>query len=188
MAVDFFFKEPTFSIQPLKSGAVFKWQRLKNPAVQYAVAAEEQYLSFHLYMLKQLRHTEAGKCSEPPYAMELDLSVRAGAVKAAILIAASIIEAALRSLAELRGYPLNADPKKRTFGNVIRSWEVNGQPQPEVAAIWPQIKAMHETRNYVHLHKAAGSPDASWPEVLKSEEALLNGALEAINCVAAIEA
>ncbi|MDD5366307.1 MAG: hypothetical protein PHR30_13290 [Gallionellaceae bacterium] len=103
MAADFFFQTPTFEIQPLKPVAVFRWQRLKNPAVQYAIAAEEQYLHFHLHMLNNLRHTEAGKLANPPYAYELGLSVRAGAVKAAILVAASIIEAALRTHAELRG-------------------------------------------------------------------------------------
>ena len=188
MAADFFFSNPTFSIQPLKSVAVFKWQRLRNPEVQYAIAAEEQYLHFHLYMLGNLRHTQAGRVTEPPYAYELGLSVRAGAVKAAMLVAASIVEAALRTLAEARGYPLNADPRRRTFGNVIRAWENAGVPRSEVAAIWSDVKAMHEVRNFVHLHKAAQDADAEWSNVLQSEQALLAGALNAIEHVASIEA
>mgnify|MGYP001347553785 CR=1 FL=1 len=188
MAADFFFQTPTFEIQPLRSVAVFKWQRLKNPEVQYAIAAEEQYLHFHLYMLNNLRHTEAGKLAQPPYAYELGLSVRAGAVKAAILVAASIVEAALRALAELRGYPLNKDPRRRTFGNVIGAWESAGVPYPDVTGIWPNVKAMHEVRNFVHLHKAAGDAEAAWEVVLKEERALLDGALIAIESVAKIEA
>jgi hypothetical protein len=188
MAADFFFLNPTFEIQPLNTVAVFKWQRLKNPEVQYAIAAEEQYLRFHLYMLENLRHTQAGKLTQPPYKYKLGLSVRAGAVKAAILVAASIVEAALRTLAELRGYPLNDDPKKRTFGNVIRAWEEAGAPRPDVAAIWPNVKAMHEARNFVHLHKAAHDADAAWDNVLKEERALLDGALATIEHVAKITA
>ncbi|MBA4381401.1 MAG: hypothetical protein C0406_02445 [Sideroxydans sp.] len=188
MAADFFFQTPTFAIQSLKPVAVFKWQRLKNPEVQYAIAAEEQYLHFHLYMLNNLRHTEAGKLAQPPYVYELGLSVRAGAVKAAILIAASIVEAALRALAELRGYPLNKDPRRRTFGNVIAAWEYAGTPRPDVAAIWPNVKAMHEVRNFVHLHKVASDADAAWESVLKEERLLLDGALTAIDYVAKIEA
>jgi len=188
MAADFFFQNPTFEIQPLKTVAMFKWQRLLNSDVQYAIAAEEQYLHFHLYMLSNLRHTQAGKLAQPPYVSELGLSVRAGAVKAAILVAASIVEAALRTLAEMRGYPLNKDPKKRTFGNVIRAWEEAGVPRPDVATIWPSVKAMHEARNFVHLHKAASDTDAAWDNVLKEERALLDGALATIEHVAKIAA
>gem|GEM_PF-1624990 len=187
MAADFFFDKPTFEIQPLKTVAVFKWQHLKNPEVQYAIAAEEQYLNFHLYMLANLRHTEVGKLAHPPYKYELGLSVRAGAVKAAILVAASIVEAALRTLAELRGYPLNKEPRRRSFGNVIGAWEEAGAARPDVAAIWPSVKAMHEVRNFVHLHKAAGDVDAAWENVLKEEDALLQGALTAIDYVARIK-
>lgn len=188
MAADFFFQNPTFDIQPLKPVAISKWKRLKSPEVQYAIAAEEQYLNFHLYMLSNLRHTQAGCITHPPYMYELGLSVRAGAVKAAVLVAASIVEAALRSLAEIRSYPLNKDLKRRTFGNVIHAWEDNGTPRPEVAAIWPSVKALHETRNFVHLHKAATDADAAWANVLKDEQTLLNSALSAIDFVSKIEA
>lgn len=188
MAADFFFETPTFEIQPLKAVAVFKWQHLKNPDVQYAIASEEQYLSFHLFMLRSLRHTEPGRAASPPYAYELGLSVRAGAVKAAIMVAASIVEAALRALAELRGYQLNKDVRRRTFGNVIGAWEMSGTPQPDVAAVWENVKAMHQVRNFVHLHKAAGDADAAWESVLINERALLDGALVAIEHVSKIEA
>lgn len=188
MAADFFFANPTFTIQPLKPVAVFKWSRLGDPEVQYAIAVEEQYLGFHLYMLDNLRHTKAGRLTQPPYVAELGLSVRAGAVKAAVLIAASILEAALRALAEARDYPLNADPRRRTFGNVIRAWEQDGAPRPVVAAIWPNVKAIHEVRNFVHLHKAAHDSEAEWGKVLENEQILLQGALHAIEHVAQIGA
>src|SRR5690606_33741061 len=94
MAADFFFSNPTFQIQPLKRVATYKWRHLRNEEVQYAIAAEEQYLSFHLYMLSSVRHTREGHLQDPPYVYELGLSVRAGAVKAAVLIAGSVIEAA----------------------------------------------------------------------------------------------
>jgi hypothetical protein len=188
MAADFFFHDPTFEIQPLKAVAAFKWQHLKNPEVQYAIAAEEQYLCFHLYMLKNLRHTRAGEISNPPYKYELSFSVRAGAVKAAVLIAASILEAALRALAEARNYPLNADQKRRTFGNVIHAWQENGLPRRDVEVIWNEITSIHEVRNFVHLHKAAKTEEAAWEQVLNSENTILQNVLKAIEHVSAIEA
>ncbi len=188
MAADFFFQNPSLEIQPLKAVAVFKWQHLRNLDVQYAIAAEEQYLQFHLYMLENLRHTETGKASAPPYAYELGFSVRAGAVKAAILVAASIVEAALRALAELRGYTLSKDVRRRTFGNVIAAWEESGTPRPDVEAIWPQVKSIHQVRNFVHLHKAAGTADSAWECVLRDERALLEAALASIAHVSSIEA
>lgn len=187
MAADFYFLNPTFTIQSLKPVAAFKWQHLPDEDIKYSIAAEEQYLNFHLYMLENLRHTEAGQLANPPYVYELGLSVRAAAVKAAVLIAASIIEAALRALAEAKNYPLNEEPRRRTFGNVIRAWEQNGAPRPEVADIWPAVKAMHEVRNFVHLHKAAKDGNAAWENMLKSEQALLTGALHAIDLVSQIK-
>ena len=187
MAADFFFSNPTFQIQPLKRVAMLKWRHLRNEEVQYAIAAEEQYLGFHLYMLNSVRHTREGHLAHPPYSYELGLSVRAGAVKAAVLIAGSIIEAGLRALAEARRYRLHRDPRRRTFGNVIRAWEEAGQPHADVAAIWPNVKAIYEDRNFVHLHKAAQDVDAGWGVVLQSEQALLQGALRAIEHIAAIE-
>lgn len=188
MAADFYFRNPTFTIQPLKPVAAFKWQHLTDNDIRYSIAAEEQYLNFHLYMLENLRHTKAGHLSQPPYEYELGLSVRAGAVKAAVLMAASILEAALRGLAEARGYPLKADPRRRTFGNVISAWEQDGAPRPDVAPIWSDVKSMHEVRNFVHLHKAAKDTDAAWANILQSEEALLSGALKAIEHVSKIQA
>lgn len=186
MAADFFFQNPTFEIQQLKPVATFKWQNLGDPDIQYAVAAEEQYLHFHLYMLNNLRHTKVGFIHEPPYTYELGLSVRASAVKAAVLVAASIIEAALRALAELRKYPLKDDARRRTFGNVINAWEDSGLPHQDVAEIWSVVKAVHEVRNYVHLHKAAQENEAAWENVLKNEQVLLVGALNAIDHISKI--
>ncbi len=186
MAADFYFLNPTYTIQSLKGVAAFKWQNLHDEDIKYSIAAEEQYLDFHLFMLENLRHTEAGQIANPPYVYELGLSVRAAAVKAAVLIAASIIEAALRALAESKIYPLNDEPRRRTFGNVIRAWEQNGQPRPEVAEIWPAVKAIHEVRNFVHLHKAAKDSKAAWASILESEEGLLKGALHAIQHVSQI--
>jgi hypothetical protein len=186
MATDFFFRSPTFQIPALAPLAAFRWNRLDDQDVQHAIAAEEQYLAFHLFMLENLRHTEAGRVANPPYEYELGLSVRAGAVKAAVLMAASILEAALRAIAEKRGYPLSPDPKKRTFGNVIRAWENNGTPRPDVAAIWPSVRAIHGVRNYVHLHVASAGGSARWQSVLDAEQQLLNSASDAINHVATI--
>lgn len=164
-----------------------KWRHLRNEEVKYTIAAEEQYLRFHLYMLTDLRHTREARLADPPYIYELGLTVRAGAVKAAVLIAGSIIEAALRALAEARGYRSLADPHRRTFGTVIRAWEEDGRPRAEVAPIWPSVKAIHGVRNFVHLHHAAEGADARWRNMLHSERVLLCGALRAIEHIAALK-
>jgi hypothetical protein len=186
MAADFFFSNPTFQIQPLVPLAKVKWRHLRNEEVQYAIAAEEQYLHFHLYMLTDLRHTREASLADPPYIYKLGLSVRAGAVKAAVLLAGSIIEAALRALAEARQYRLPADPRRRTFGTVIRAWEQAGHPRSDVAEVWPCVKAIHEVRNFVHLHQAAEDADARWFSMLSSEHALLHGGLQAIEHIATL--
>jgi hypothetical protein len=154
------------------------------------LAAEEQYLTFHLYMLENLRFTAAGKLNEVPlpYSYPLGLSVRAGAIKAAVLLAASIIEAVLRAHAERRGYKkLNGDPKRRTFGNVIHAWEHEGNPHEDVMAIWPTVLALHDARNSVHLYKAAAEEEAGWQVILNKEDDLLKGALTAIAHVSNIK-
>lgn len=187
MPVDFFFDPPSYSIPKIGVLADFKWEHVPDREIAKVVAAEEQYLGFHLYMLGSLRFTEPGRVASPPYAYPLGLSVRAGAVKAAVLLAASICEAVLRSHAEKRDYALNPDPKKRTFGNVLGAWkDAAGAPYPDVAPIWEILQELHAVRNNIHLYKAAGDPEAQWAKVLEDEEEILQGSRQAIEHLATL--
>lgn len=91
------------------------------------IAREEQYLLFHRFVLDHAKFTKAGKLDSKPYVYSLGLSVRAGAIKAAILVYASIAEAALRAHAEKRGYKLPSNPTwlYATTGHSVNSTEVS---------------------------------------------------------------
>lgn len=187
MARDFFFEKPTLDLIRLEETADKKWSRLKNRPVQLTIAAEEQYLQFHLHMLEYLRHTEPGRAYSPPYKHPIGLSLRAGAVKAGVLLCTSIIEAALRAHAELRGYPLHHLENKRTFGNVLFSaWRVDDMPREEVEPIWETLKSLHGTRNQVHLHESAKVSDGEWNMLLSKEGQLLQESIQIIEYVSKI--
>ena len=111
MAVDFFFEPPTFAIPDLGT-LRSEWKNVKDHKIRHAIAVEVQYLVFHRYMLESVRHTAAGTSKAPTRKTKLDLTVRGGAIKAAILLTASVCEATLRYHAERRGYslPSNRQP------------------------------------------------------------------------------
>lgn len=148
------------------------WRNVPDSDAVNVIAVEAQYLEFHRYLLASLRHRDiAGGAAIP-----IGLSVRAGALKTATLICASIAEAALRAHAERRGYPLPANPRHRTFGKVLGVWEQPGDtPRAEVAAIWPQLQSLHTGRNNIHLYKVVEN-NGEFYDLLHSEEQSLNDA------------
>lgn len=127
------------------------WRNIPDVQARNVIAVEAQYLAFHKFLLDTLRHapTEGGD------RIPIGLSVRAGALKAATLVCASIAEAALRAHAEARGYPLHANPRRRTFGALLGAWQSpQGTARPDVAGIWDQLDRLHNQRNTVHLYPA----------------------------------
>jgi hypothetical protein len=174
MAVDFLFEDPTKAI-PTIATCKKHWQHIPDADVQRQICYEQQYLEFHFWLLRNIRSTESGCASNPRYTKELTLSLRAGAIKVAILLCASIAEAALRAHAEHRDYPLSSDPKKRTFGNVLKAWkDCEKQPRTDVAPIWDKLMDLYDSRNNVHLHEAAVNADAGFVAVLAKEETIFN--------------
>ena len=172
MSVDFYFNPPTHSI-PSRAGLKAQWSNVPNPDVIEAIATEAQYLDFHLFVLKSSKHTRVGCLISKPYEYRLGLSVRAGAIKAALLLCASIAEAVLRAHAEKRGYKLAKNPKGRMFGNVLNSWKSHGKPRKDIAAIWDELNRLKNVRNNVHLFKAAFDQAAKFKQVLIEEKALM---------------
>lgn len=170
MSVDFFF-EPANCDIPTKAVLRNEWCNIPNKNIIDVVAGEEQYFIFQRFLLDNLYFTKEGcACSSSkPYAKRLDWTVRAGAIKASILLASSIAEAVLRAHAEKRQLPLNADEKRRTFGNVLNAWLIQKNPDvppPDIAQIWTELKDMQDSRNNVHLFKVSHSPDALFHRVL----------------------
>lgn len=168
MAVDFLLDPATFAI-PTMGTLRQAWQHIPNDRIRDAIAQEHQYLQFHQYLLESLRYTKCGHAADPPYKNQVNYTVRAGAIKAAILLAGSIAEAALRAHAEKRGYSLHNNLRKRTFGNVLAAWKSGGNPRSDVNAIWPDLETLQDTRNNIHLFKAANDAKAKYSQVLADE-------------------
>lgn len=173
MAVDLFIDPATIQIPHISPQRDFKWGHLQA-SIATSIAHEEQYLYFHLELLNRIYFTEVGKAAERPWRKPIGLTIRAGAIKAAVLIAASIAEAVLRANAEARGYPLPAQPHRRTMGKVLSAWQLeNEQPRPEIADIWGELQMLHEIRNNIHLFRMAENPDYSFQTLLNQEENLV---------------
>jgi hypothetical protein len=150
----------------------WEWRHVPDVAARNVIAVEAQYLDFHRYLLASLRHRDVAGGDPIP----LGLSVRAGSLKTATLLCASIAEAALRAHAEQRGYPLPANARHRTFGRVLRAWQQeDGTPRAEVAPIWPGLQALHSGRNNIHLYGAI-EQGADFYHLLESEAQSLTDA------------
>ena len=186
MAVDFFFDPATVAI-PTLSDLRWKWSGVSDLTVREMIVQEEQYLTFHRAMLDRVRSTEAGAVRNPTWRLPLDISVRAGAVKAAALVCGSIAEAALRHHAERRSFPLPANPRHRTFGKVLAAWEISDSvPQPDVAEIWSEVKRLHDLRNNIHLFCAAEAGTADFNSVLAQEREILAAGERVVDHLAAL--
>ncbi len=188
MAVDFFLDPGTISLPTLSGLRNGKWARCPSTIRSY-VAQEDQYLDFHLRCLDQFRFTAEGSAGavEKPYSCPLDLSVRAGSVKAAILIAASIVEAVLRAVAEHRGYMLPPNKRHRTFGKVLGAWCIGGNPRQEMADVWSDLQDLRDFRNNIHLFVAA-EQGHSFGVVLARESELLYRASNLVNHMSSLNA
>ena|ERR1700761_3125212 len=68
-----------------------KWRFLPNNAVKEIICIEEQYLLFFVYLYSNLRHANNTDC----VGFEIFSNIRAIAIKQAMMIVCSIIEAAL---------------------------------------------------------------------------------------------
>lgn len=146
-----------------------EWGNIPDPEARNVIAVEHQYLDFHRYLLNCVRH-QATTGSAP---IPIGLSLRAGALKAASLLCASIAEAALRAHAEARGYGLPQQPWRRTFGRVLSAWQnSNGVPHNDVAPIWNELQRLHAGRNNVHLYRAI-ELGSDFYDILAAEEASL---------------
>ncbi len=161
-----------FTIKELRH----EWRNVPDSEARNVIAVEHQYLDFHRYLLSSIRHQATDGGNEIP----IGLSLRAGALKAATLICASIAEAALRAHAEARGYELPQRSWQRTFGKVLGAWQDEKQrPKPEVAPIWDELQRLHQGRNNVHLYRAV-EDGSDFYNVLQAEEASLREAEKVI--------
>ena len=166
----FSLRQPRYEIPPAV-GFVFRWAGLPMEIAQQ-LAFEEQYLQFQKYLLQNLQSVPQENPNWVP--MSLSLSIRAGAVKAYVVFAASIVEGALAAWGERIGVAGQGQLLSKPLGAVLRAWELDdGQPREEIAAVWPQLQLIKTYRNFVHMGRAAAEADAYWANLLAQEAALL---------------
>lgn len=161
-----FFFAPDQYRAPTIADLRLEWRNIPTAEARNVIAVENQYLDFHRYLLIGIRHQSfAG--SQP---IPLGLSLRAGSLKAASLICASIAEAALRAHAEVRGYPLPQKSCQRTFGRVLRAWQdKRARPIADIASVWNELQRLHSGRNNVHLYRAV-EKGSDFYDILAAEE------------------
>lgn len=153
--------------------AVFRWAAL-DTEIAHQIGFEEQYLHFHKYLLENLQSVPQ---ENPHYTPRIiSLSLRAGAVKAYIIFACSIIEGVLANWGKV--LEISNQPEmlsKKPFGALLKAWCVDkDQPRREIAAIWDDLNLLLEYRNFIHLGKAVASERAYWQDILNKEDQLLS--------------
>lgn len=143
---------------------------------------EQQYLEFHKYLLQNLQSVPD---THPHYTPRpIDLSLRAGAVKAYVVFGCSVIEGALAAWGERIGVGAPGTLMKKPLGGLLAAWEVSGAPRSEVVPIWPQLQLLKQYRNFIHLGRSVMDPDAYWQNILAQEANLIAAVDEAISYLA----
>lgn len=150
MASDFFLEPATFAIPTLRSLRI-AWINIPDTNLREVIVREAQYLDFYRYILASIKHTASGNVGRPTYTLPIGFDLRAIALKTAIINSSSIMEAALLSHAIARKYKLPNNEKHRTFGNVLKAWELDEIGKNELGKYLILLKRFHSERNHIHL-------------------------------------
>ena len=187
MAVDLYIDPPTYQFGALDIYRYFKWEFLPGPICEM-ISRESQYLELNHLLLDRLMFTAEGKISEKPYSSKLKNNVRAGLIKSTLFLYASIAEAALRAIAEIRGYDLPKNEFHRTFGKILGAWQLEDEsPREELKEVWSSIKELYNLRNNIHLFKALKDGTSEIDYLILNESRLLNEANHLLEVLAAID-
>lgn len=172
MSRDFHYNPCTFDI-PTFSNLRSQWKNIPFLRLQKVIIIEHQYLYFHLFMINNTQHTHVGTTPDVN-TWGLGSGVRAGALKAALLMYASIVEGVLLAHALKRKYKLAKNPKKRTFGNILQAWKNDVNGKIELDAILTQLESLSNIRNHIHLEKISSSEEDFFASILDQENKLLD--------------
>ena len=178
----FALRNPDFDVSR-KDALLVRWVGLANHDTAVQLAYQEQYLEFQRHLLENLQSAPAENPDWRP--RPLALSLRAGAIKAYVLSAVAILDAALAAFGTARGVQRREgeDLYDLTFGQLLGRWGPDGAPREEIAPIWDKLRLLHGYRNHVHLARAADD-DAYWQDVLEREADLLRACDECIDFLA----
>ncbi len=187
MAVDLFIEPATHQFGSLDVYRYFKWEFLPDPICEM-IARECQYLELNQLLLNRLMFTAEGKINEKPYSAKLKNNLRAGLIKSTLFNYGSIAEAALRAIAELRGYDLPNNENHRTFGKVLGAWQlIDESPREELKEVWPSIKELYNLRNNIHLFKALNDGTSEIDYLISNEKRLIREANRLLEVLASID-
>lgn len=187
MAVDLFIDPPTYQFGALDIYRYFKWEFLPGPICEM-ISRESQYLELNHLLLDRLMFTAEGRLSEKPYGARIKNNVRAGLIKSTLFLYASITEAALRAIAEIRGYELPNNENHRTFGKILGAWQLDDEsPREEIRAVWSSIKELYNLRNNIHLFKALKDGTSEIDYLIANEKRLLADSKHLLEVLAAID-
>lgn len=180
------FQPSTIDIPTIKYLENSVWKNCPK-CIQPLVCREYQYFIFQIAALSRIHFTSAGSVPNHTWSKPIGFTTRAGAIKAALLVAASIIEAVLRAIAEERNYRLPENKRKRTFGKVLGAWKLDEtKPRPEIEEIWEILGELHDVRNNVHLFSAITECHTYHSSVLRQERKLLESAQIALDHISLI--
>ena len=169
MARIFSLRNEVFEV-PVAMGLHFGWAGIDHE-VGSQIAFQEQFLSFYRFLYENIQSVPQ---ENPHFAPRpISLSLRAGALKAYVLTATSIIEGALAELLANRGVQNREALHRRTFGQLLGIIERNEQLLESFNEIWEQLVLIKRYRNFVHLGNAAHDQNAYWQDLLEQEGNLL---------------
>lgn len=169
---------PEFEIPPVNH-LEMEWAGAAHGDLARQIGFQDQFrqLFRHVFLNLQSVPSESPDWSPRP----LSLSVRAGAVKTYVLLSVSIAEGALAALGEERQLGRREGRLfQMTFGELLRAWEEDGRPRPEITGIWDDMQLLKRYRNYVHLNRAA-QEEATWQGILENEQNILAACDRVVN-------
>jgi hypothetical protein len=171
---NFSLKETDFEV-PAVGVLIFGWAGLDDSEIMSQLCFQQQFLSFFRYLIMNLQSTPQERPNLQP--QPLSLSLRAGALKAYVQSAVSIIEGALAELGVIRGLGERDFLHRKTFGALLDLWKGASE---ELVPIWKQLQLLKTYRNFVHLGNAAANADSYWKDLLNRESDLLGACDEVI--------
>jgi len=147
------------------------WPNLHDAELRAHVAVEEHYLTFHRRLLGSLQANMGLEQGFQP----IDWSLRAGMIRASVILFGSIAEAVLLDHAAARQMQ---HPRKGrvtlagrwTLGTLTNVWATAGSA--EYDQIRADVESLRDMRNNIHLSRAVADRHR-WQDVIAAEEALV---------------
>ena len=157
---------------------IFSWGDLEDADVVSHLCFQNQFLDFFRYVIDNLQSRPINSPNASP--MPLKYALRAGALKAYVQLAVSILEGALAELAVKRDPEKRSKLHKLSFGALLQFWY---EQSKELEPIRTELDLLNKYRNFVHLANAAANDESYWKDIIENEASLLAACDKAIKWV-----